>query len=256
MIVLQLTDLHIGADWGDDEPAATLGATLARVAAAGVEPDAVVVSGDLTEHGAAGEYELARSLLEPFGDRLHVLPGNHDDRAELRAAFGLSGAGAERIDYAAEVGALRLIVLDTTVPGSDGGALAAEQLGWLGAELGASDRPALIAMHHPPIATGMPAFDAIGLPDADRAALAEVVAAGASAVGMIAGHVHRAIAGEVGGCAAVVAPSTFMQSELDLRSGEIELGADPPGFAVHSIEAGEIASHVQFLAPAEPLGRA
>ena len=248
MVVVQLTDLHIGADWGKDDPAATLEATVAAILAAGLEADAVVVTGDLSENGAPAEYELARSLLAPFGDRVHVLPGNHDDRTALREAFGLGGAGAERIDYAAELGQLRLIALDTTVPGVDGGALAVDQLEWLGSALGATELPTLIAMHHPPIWTGMPAFDAIGLPAADRAALGEVVAAGSDGCALISGHVHRVIAGELAGRAVLVAPSTFMQSELDLRSGEIELNADPPGYAVHSIEGREVASHVQFLA--------
>ena len=248
MVVVQLTDLHIGADWGKDDPAATLEATVAAILAAGLEADAVVVTGDLSENGAPAEYELARSLLAPFGDRVHVLPGNHDDRTALREAFGLGGAGAERSDYAAELGQLRLIALDTTVPGADGGALAVDQLEWLGSALGATELPTLIAMHHPPIWTGMPAFDAIGLPAADRAALGEVVAAGSDGCALISGHVHRVIAGELAGRAVLVAPSTFMQSELDLRSGEIELNADPPGYAVHSIEGREVASHVQFLA--------
>ena len=60
MVVVQLTDLHIGADWGKDDPAAMLEATVAAILAAGIEADAVVVTGDLSENGAPAEYELAR----------------------------------------------------------------------------------------------------------------------------------------------------------------------------------------------------
>jgi 3',5'-cyclic AMP phosphodiesterase CpdA len=245
-VLVQLSDPHLGAEWGGRDPAAALAAAVESVRQLRDAPDAVVVSGDLAEHGADAEYELVRALLEPLGASVHVLAGNHDDRAALRRAFDLPGEGDEPVQYATDVGQLRLVALDTTLPGGDGGALEAGRLAWLDAALSAApDRPTLVAMHHPPIATGLPAFDAIGLPEADRRGLAGVVRRHPHVCGLVAGHVHRTIVGELGGRAVLVAPSTYAQAGLDLGSARIEFGDDPPGLAVHVLAGGGLVSHVQ-----------
>jgi 3',5'-cyclic-AMP phosphodiesterase len=98
-----------------------------------------------------------------------VLPGNHDDRRALHRHFGGPGAAGEPVQHSVDLGPLRLVVLDTTRPGEDPGALDAERLDWLDAELAAAPRlPTLLAMHHPPLVTGVPAWDELGLPVADR----------------------------------------------------------------------------------------
>ena len=122
-------------------------------------PDVVLVSGDLTEHGDPAEYARVRELLEPLGAPLLALPGNHDDRATLRDAFPATTH---------EDGAIRVLTLDSSRPGRDDGALGAEQLARLDADLAAGDgRPAIVALHHPPLATGMPFLDDIGLDPGD-----------------------------------------------------------------------------------------
>jgi 3',5'-cyclic AMP phosphodiesterase CpdA len=93
------------------------------------KPDAVLVSGDLTDHATDGEYEQVRELLVPLDARLYVLPGNHDDRRALHRHFGVLGADGEPVQYSVDLGPLRLVVLDTTRPGEDPGALDAERLG-------------------------------------------------------------------------------------------------------------------------------
>jgi Calcineurin-like phosphoesterase len=102
-----------------------------------------------------------RELLAPLQTPVYVLPGNHDDRRALHRNFGVPGADGEPAQYAVDLGPLRLVVLDTTRPGEDAGALDAELLGWLDAELATSpELPTLLAMHHPPFVTGVPACDA------------------------------------------------------------------------------------------------
>ncbi len=96
--------------------------------------------------------------------------------------------------------------------------------GWRRARRRARDAPTLIAMHHPPIPTGIPAFDEIGLPDADRRRSASC-RPHAQVRRIVAGHIHRAIAGEAGGRSVLVAPSTYLQTALELEPGEI---ATPP----------------------------
>jgi 3',5'-cyclic-AMP phosphodiesterase len=244
-VVVQLSDPHVGAEWDGRDPAAALRAAVERAAA--LEPDAVLVTGDLAEHALDAEYELARELLAPIAAPLHVLPGNHDDRAALRRHFGLPGAGGEPVLYAADAGPLRIVVLDSTRPGEDHGELDGERLAWLDATLAAADGPTLLALHHAPLRTGMPAIDAVGLPKRDRAALAAVVARHPQVLRIVAGHVHRPVAGELGGRPVLAAPSTYMQLKLDLRAEEIELADEPAGFALHALAGGALASHVVTL---------
>ncbi|HEY3492806.1 MAG TPA: metallophosphoesterase, partial [Solirubrobacterales bacterium] len=163
-LLAQLSDLHIGGSENGFDPVPHLEAVVEAVRALPNRPDAVLVSGDLTDDGAAEGYLVARELLGRLEVPLYVLPGNHDDRGRLRAAFGLPGQGDEPIRYSVDVAALRLVVFASNVPGQDPGRYDAEQLGWLDAELGAEpDRPTLLALHHPPLATGIQEWDEINL---------------------------------------------------------------------------------------------
>jgi len=245
-LLVQLSDLHLGAHWQGHDPAAAVEAAVASVLRLVPRPGAVLVSGDLTENAAGAEYERARVLLEPLGAPLHVLPGNHDDRAALRTHFDLPGEGGEPVNYSADLGPLRLVVVDTTLPGDDGGALGEERLGWLDGELtDEPDAPTVLAMHHPPLATGIKPLERIGLPPADRRALAEVVGRHPQVRRLVGGHMHRAIASELAGRTVLAAPSTYLQARLDGISEELQLTPDPPGFAVHVLVDGELVSHVQ-----------
>jgi 3',5'-cyclic AMP phosphodiesterase CpdA len=144
------------------------------------------------------------------------------------------------------VGGVRFLLLDTIVPGEEGGSFDADRLGWLQAELeSAPATPSVIAMHHPPIAIGIPAFDEIGLPEADRRAFANLVAGHPQVKRIVAGHIHRPLAGEAGGRPVLVAPSTYMQTRLHLERAEIDETSDPPAFAVHLLIGDELVSHVQ-----------
>ena len=209
-------------------------------------PVAVLVTGDMADNRADAEYEQLRDLLDRIDAPAFVLPGNHDDRAALRRHFDVPGEGDQPIHYAADVGPLRLIALDTQVPGKDHGQLDSEQLAWLDSILAAEpDTPTLIAMHHPPLVTGMPSMDAIGLAGPNRRALAEVVARHPKVSRIVCGHIHRAIAGELAGRPVLVAPSTYVPLRLDFESEEIRLAPEEPtGFAIHSLLDGALVSHV------------
>jgi 3',5'-cyclic-AMP phosphodiesterase len=247
-LIVQLSDPHVGADWGGRDPAAALAEAVAAVTALERAPAAVLVTGDLAGNGLDSEYERVRELLAPLGAPLYVLPGNHDDRAGLRRAFGLPGTGDEPVLYTARAGALRIVVFDTTRPGHASGGLDAERLAWLDGTLADEPgAPTLIALHHPPLWSGMPAIDELALPDDDRAALAEVVSGHPQVRLIAAGHVHRPIAAQAGGRAVLTAPSTYLQLRLDLRSDEFSLGDEPPGYVLHALRDGGIASHVVML---------
>jgi hypothetical protein len=106
-VLLQFSDLHIGEPDHERDPAAAF----AAASEIGAKPAGVLLSGDLTENGQDGEYELVAELVERLRVPVYPLPGNHDDREALRRSFALPGTGAEPILYTADAGELRLIVL-------------------------------------------------------------------------------------------------------------------------------------------------
>jgi 3',5'-cyclic AMP phosphodiesterase CpdA len=247
VLLAQLSDPHIGADWGIGDPVAGLAATVEAIRSLQPQPDAVLVSGDLADTAADSEYAQVRELLSPLRAPVYVLPGNHDERGALRRNFGLPGAGAEPVQYSVDFGGeLRLVVLDSLRPGEDSGSLDRERLGWLEAELTAApELPTLIAMHHPPALTGIAPWDEIGLPDADRRALGELIARHRQVRRIVAGHVHHTFASELAGCPTLTIPSTFVQARLNFAAEELELAEGPAGFAVHAIVEGGVVSHLQ-----------
>jgi Icc protein len=255
MTLVQLTDLHIGAPDGD--PSADLRAALAAVAAlrGDARPAAVLVTGDLVNDGTAEQYAAVRELLAAVQVPLHVLPGNHDDRAGLRAAFPLgalddgAGVAAAPYRYAVRCGNLRLVACDTVVPGEDGGAFGPDQLAWLAATLAQDPvTPTLVAMHHPPIPVGLPVLDPMALPPADRAGLAAVLAEHPQVHRVICGHVHLAAAGAVGATPVLSAPSTWrIQFRLDIAVPELRKVDGPAGLAVHALLEDQVVSFVRAV---------
>jgi Icc protein len=172
-LVAQLTDTHIGADWGGPpDPTAALLAAVDALGALPDRPDAVLVTGDLANDGTAAQYAPLREQLQRLRMPFVVLPGNHDDRGAMRTAFGLPGDRDDPIHAAVDLGPLRLLALDTTIPGEDGGALPEAELQWLARSLRETpERPAIIAMHHPPVLTGVAPWDATAIGAGQQAAL-------------------------------------------------------------------------------------
>src|SRR4051794_30284335 len=164
----QLTDLHIRVGPDDVEGARRVAATVAAAAEFAPALTAVVITGDIAENGTQGEYERARELLAPLTMPIHVIAGNHDNAGALAAAFGTETR------WAARVGSLRVAGCDPRGPGPAGGGLKGDGLAG-GADRRAEDpTPRVLAMHPPPVDTGILAMDEIGIPAADRAALGEV----------------------------------------------------------------------------------
>ncbi|MGI8713139.1 MAG: metallophosphoesterase [Solirubrobacteraceae bacterium] len=245
-MLVQLSDPHIGASWGGHDPDAGLAAVVASVAALQPAADVILVSGDLADHASDTEYERVRELLAPLAAPIFVLPGNHDDRAALHRHFGTPGAAGSPIQYSVTDGPLRLVMIDSTRPGEAGGQLDPQRLEWLDAELAAAaEMPTVIAMHHPPLVSGLPALDGSGIPADERRALAELLQRHRQVRRIVAGHVHRTVAGQLSGCPVLAVPSTYLQAQLDLTSTELKFSAEPPGFAVHALIDGELISHVR-----------
>jgi 3',5'-cyclic-AMP phosphodiesterase len=247
-LLLQISDTHIGANWDGVDPDESLLRAVEAVLDLPDRPDALLVSGDLTDNGAPEEYRRVRELLAPLDLTPHVLPGNHDLRGPLREEFGLPGKGEEPVAYAVDLGPLRLVCLDSTVPGAEGGSLDAGRSEWLDATLAAdAEKPTVVALHHPPLRTEIPTFERIGLAPESIEALAGVLSRHPQVVRVVAGHVHRSIVAELAGRAVVTVPSTYLQSALDFTAPKLQMRPDPPGFAIHAWRDGSLATHLQRI---------
>jgi 3',5'-cyclic AMP phosphodiesterase CpdA len=247
VLLAQLSDLHICDEWEGVDPVSRFERVVDAVCSLPNPVDAVLVSGDLTDDGSEESYRTARGLLGRFDVPIHVLPGNHDDRRRLREAFDLPGSGEEPINYSVPVGPLRIVVFDSVVPGQDPGAYGPEQLAWLDAELGrAGESPTLLALHHPPLSTGLPSWDAINLAAGEREAMAEVVTRHPQLRVITGGHLHRTAAGALAGCPVFSAPSAALQARPDFEHDDVEF-VDPPGFALHVLNGREFSSQVEML---------
>jgi 3',5'-cyclic AMP phosphodiesterase CpdA len=247
-LLVQLSDLHIGGTENGMDPIPRLEAVIVAVRSLPNRPDAVLVSGDLTDDGAAAGYRVAREMLGRLETPLHVLPGNHDDRGRLREAFDLPGVGEEPINYATRVGDLRLVAFDSIVPGQDPGDLPPEQLRWLDEELATEpEKPTLLALHHPPLATGIPEWDEINLLAPQREALAEVVDRHPQLLAITGGHLHRVAASALAGRPVLAAPSTYWQVRPDFEEEDKYTVVDAPGFAIHALRDGELYSQAEAV---------
>ena len=252
-IFAQLTDLHIREPnklaYGRLDTAPYLRTCVESVLRLRQRPDAIVLTGDLTDFGRPAEYAHLRELLAPLDMPLYLLPGNHDDRQNLRAAFpGHSYLGeGEFIQYVVDIGELRLIALDTVIPQESGGELCATRLQWLREALADSEgRPVVIAMHHPPFRTLIGHMDKIGV-QAGAEKLQEIVSGYNNIERIICGHLHRAIDVRFGGTIASTAPAPAHQVTLDLDEEAVSSWMlEPPGFRVHAWDDlnGRLVSHL------------
>jgi len=214
-------------------------------------PDALVVTGDLTDGSDPREYALARQLLSRLEMPVYVLPGNHDStedmRRELSGFPGLAETTDGKICYTADIGPLRLIVLDSHLPGSPCGELGRYQLDWLQDRLSEDKRPTLIALHHPPALSGIIHMDAMGLVDTD--ALAEIVAPHAHVERFLCGHLHRPIISAFAGTVMTLAPSTGHQVALDLsEDGPAMFNFEPPAYFLHYLsDKTGVVTHMAYV---------
>jgi 3',5'-cyclic AMP phosphodiesterase CpdA len=249
-ILVQISDPHLGEPAiSGVKPKKSLREVVAAIAKLPNPVDAVLVTGDLAEHAAPEEYALARELIGALGVPIHPLPGNKDDRATMRAAFDLPGEPDAPLDYAVDLGPLRLVVVDSSIPGEDRGDFTSAQLAWLQAELArAPEQPTILAMHQPPLLTaGMTDWDSVIMRPADREALAAVVARHPQVRALVGGHLHRIAASTLAGRPVIVAPSTFVQARPDYDAETVKLRGLFRGFVLHVLHEGELASQVEIL---------
>jgi 3',5'-cyclic AMP phosphodiesterase CpdA len=218
--IVHVSDTHLLAGnaplGGRYDTAANLGHTLASIERLGIRPDAIVFTGDLTDLGEPGAYLALRAAVEPVAARLGApivwVAGNHDERTALRRdLLGLEPSG-QPVTGVWDLGGLRLVGLDTSVPGWHHGDLDAGQIDWL---RGILETPAplgtLLALHHPPVPSHIPLFDILEL--RNQAGLADAIA-GSDVRGILAGHLHYSTSGTFAGVPVSVAAATCYTMNL------------------------------------------
>jgi 3',5'-cyclic-AMP phosphodiesterase len=257
MLICQLTDLHVRPVGMPANRVCETSLFTERafraVARLNPRPDVVVITGDLTECGLDEEYanldHLLRKWLLPMP--VFVIPGNHDRRGGLREGLKhLPGVTADRhyVQYLVDDYPVRLIMLDTLVPGAGHGELHRDQLEFLDRSLAAApDKPTMIAMHHPPFACGIAHMDRINLQNSST--FASIVAKHRQVERIICGHHHRPIIARVAHAIASISPSVAHQVELSLdphAAGAFVF--EPPAFQLHRwTPADGIVSHTVYV---------
>lgn len=254
----QITDCHV-VEHGElvadrVDSAAALERTVRRINELPVPPALVVATGDLVNDGRPAQYDRFEELVAELTMPLLPLPGNHDDRGELRARFPdvlPSGGPDDPIDHVVELGPLLLVLLDTQVPGSVAGAVTADQIAWLDGVLSdAPDRPTIVFQHHPPFATGIGFMDREAFTGGDSY---EAMLAGHPQVQLVScGHLHRAIVHRFAATVACTWPSTCVAIDLGLGDAPIRYTDEPPGFTLHDWDPTVgLRSHLVAVGPIE-----
>lgn len=250
-MLVQLSDLHLRAGEAGTGAAERLHRAVSVVAALVPRPRAVLLSGDLADVPSAEAYEQAHTILQELGLPLHAIPGNHDEPDLLRARFGDGAAPGSPVRLQARCGELRVIGCDSTVAGSDAGELGEEELEWLAGTLSLEPAaPTLLALHHPPVATGVRSMDAIALSAAGARSLERLLSEHPQVLAVTCGHVHTAMTSTFAGRPLLICPSTNSTVRLDLRPRDdlpFQVSPQPVGFLVHALIDGRLVSHFQSL---------
>lgn len=240
VLIAQISDLHIkppGAlAYGRVDTAKALENCVAALNAFAPVPDFVVISGDLVDTPSVEEYDYLKRLLAPLRVAFAGVPGNHDSREWMRAAFPSApyAHATGPLDQKIEVDGIDLLLLDSSVAGKPHGLLEASTLQWLDAALAAAvDRPALLFLHHPPFKGGIWHMDRQDLFNAEE--LAGIVRRHPRAQLIGCGHVHRSMLTTFAGIPVTLCPAPNHAVDLDLgQLREPSFKVEPPAFHLHT----------------------
>jgi len=233
-VVAHVSDTHAGNAVQD--PADRMASVMDHLLAMSPRPEVLVVTGDVADHGLPEEYAAARAWLDRWPGPVAVCPGNHD----VRDAFveGLGIASRSVVDAAG----FRFVMLDSLVDAVDGqrvdeGRLGDEQLAWLHEQLGASDAPAFVCLHHPPTTIGLELMDPIRLVDGD--ALAAVLDHHPHVVATLVGHAHTMGTTTFGGRPLLIGGGVVSTVTADAEAVDTLWYDAPPSLALHVIDDSE-----------------
>ena len=223
-VLLHISDTHLISDgslYGAVDADGRLGELLEQLKHSGVRPDAIVFTGDLADTGEPEAYRKLRAVVEPFaaelGAELVWVMGNHDNRAALRSSLLDEAPSMVPLDRVRMIDGLRIITLDTSVPGHHYGEISKAQLDWLAAEL---EMPvphgSILALHHPPIPSVLDLAVTVEL--RDQASLGRVLK-GSDVRAILAGHLHYSTNATFVGIPVSVASATCYTQDLTVAAG-------------------------------------
>jgi 3',5'-cyclic-AMP phosphodiesterase len=224
-ILLHISDTHLvggdGSLYGAVNADGLLGELLKQLKQSGLRPDAIIFTGDLADKGEPEAYRRLRAVVEPFaaelGAELVWVMGNHDNRAELRRLLLDEAPSMAPLDRVRMVDGLRIVTLDTSVPGHHYGEISGSQLDWLAEEL-ATPAPdgTILALHHPPIPSVLDLSVTVEL--RDQAPLGQVLK-GTDVRAILAGHLHYSTNATFVGIPVSVASATCYTQDLTVEVG-------------------------------------
>lgn len=252
MLIAQVTDIHLGFE--PDSPGEfnrqRLDRVLEELAGMDPRPDLLLATGDLIDRGDRESYERLREAFSDMPFPVHYALGNHDERATFAQVFPEATFDGGFLQYVIDAGPLRLLVLDTLEEGRHGGAFCETRAEWLKARLDeAPEARTLIVQHHPPIEVGIAWMNTDPAePWVER--LTRCLRGRENVIGIVCGHIHRAITAAWEGTIVATCPSTAPQVALDLRPIDPDtpdrrslIIADPPGYALHWFNGRELVTH-------------
>jgi 3',5'-cyclic-AMP phosphodiesterase len=224
-ILLHISDTHLiggaGSLYGAVDADGRLDELLNQLKHSGLRPDAIIFTGDLADRGDPDAYRKLRAVVEPFaaelGAELVWVMGNHDNRAELRRFLLDEAPSMAPLDRVRMVDGLRIVTLDTSVPGHHYGEISGSQLDWLAGQL-ATPAPdgTILALHHPPIPSVLDLAVTVEL--RDQAALGRVLK-GTDVRAILAGHLHYSTNATFVGIPVSVASATCYTQDLTVEIG-------------------------------------
>ncbi|MGY0235303.1 metallophosphoesterase [Longispora urticae] len=247
-VFAHVSDTHL-----DGEPRASARTAAVMAYLRDLPLDAILVTGDIADHGAPGEYAEAADLFTAPVPVL-VLPGNHDERAAFRkglldhapgAGPDATGSDVAPINQVRTVGGVTFVLCDSTIPGRDDGRLAPGTLDWLDATLAAAPGPVFVALHHPPVRMYNPILDTLLLTEPDG--FERVLRRHPHVVAVLCGHAHTAAASTFAGLPLLVGPGVVSTLMLEWEGRGHLSFEDPPGIAFHVLDDGHLTTHYRTV---------
>jgi 3',5'-cyclic AMP phosphodiesterase CpdA len=245
IILAHLSDIHIDSNERSMARATSVLNYLNELAG---DIDAIIVSGDLADHGLPEEYERVAKLFAGPRTLLHC-PGNHDARGPYREVLLAESATDEPINRVHRVGDAVIAMCDSSIPGRSEGFLADETLTWLESVLtDAGDTPVFVCFHHPPVLLHSPYIDKIKLYGEDR--LAALIMRYPNVVAVLCGHAHTGAASTFAGRPLLVAPGVVSTLILPWESDKIVDLEMPPAIAFHVLDDDRrLTTHFRVISP-------
>lgn len=229
-----ISDLHIGQDHDSARALRRAKRAVDYLDALPGDVDALLVTGDIADHGAPDEYAVATELLATTRFPLLACPGNHDERVAYQRHFlEQPDDGGEPVNQVYHLPGATVAMCDSTIPGRDDGVLDDTTLSWLDKVLADApdDEPAFVCFHHPPVVLHAPLVDGIRQFGAEN--LAEIIERHPQVAAVLCGHAHTAAASTFAGRPLLVAPGVVSTGVLPFESStpvDFEL---PPAIAFH-----------------------